>query len=218
MVAWLAAGWCAYRALAERARRRLDPVLLVPIASLAVVVGAIDAVTAATFRPRPDPVQTAVVHLADVALGEARGAHGPVLLRSRLDVNLPIGGRGAGLPSLALELERHRVAIVVDRDAEIRYGAFRAHPERAVEELVLTSPGTPVPDGAHVVATVDPLTRAQRAERTTLTAQLYQTLPNATLAQLRERMRRDAVFRRRVARVNAIPDLPVLQLVGRPLR
>jgi hypothetical protein len=140
-----------------------------------------------------------------------------VLLRSRAELNVPIGGSGAGIPTMALVLVRHGVAVVVDRDLANRYGEFRARPEKGVEEFVLVSAPAPTPPGYRVLASVDPLTNAQREERARITAQLQQQLPNASLKQLEDQLHRDPVFRARVKRLEAIPDLPVLAIVARRL-
>jgi hypothetical protein len=218
MVTWLAVGWCGYQLLPAHVRERLDRPLLAALAAAFVIVSAANSLTAATSDPPTNAVQQAVLQLTDAAIAEARAAGGPIVVRSRTDLNVPIGGRGAGLATMALALERHGVDVVVDSDFANRYGSFRAHPEKAVEEFVLVAAPATLEPGARVIASVDPLTPAQRAERTAITAQLQQELPNASLPELQERMNRDPEFRAQVNGLQQIPDLPVLELHARRLR
>jgi hypothetical protein len=69
------------------------------------------------------------------------------------------------------------------------------------------------------VATADPLTREQRAERGRLDRELARRGGGSStdLAAAREAVARDPSLRALLEASDAIPDLPVLSLVERPL-
>lgn len=162
---WLAAGWCAITALHVGVSARAR-VVLVPVLTAAVVVlGVVNTVAAANAPEPASANERAVQDLADRAVPVARAFDGPVLVRSRVSSEgLLLGEIGPQL--LALTLARAGVDVRVDGNLGHQYGGFRADPDGACGELLLTYASDP-PDGAgwERVARVDPLTRAQRARR-----------------------------------------------------
>jgi hypothetical protein len=116
-----------------------------------------------------------------------------------------------------LDLERSDIDAVVDASLADRFGAHRAQPGRATMELRLTSGAEALPAGFRVVATTDPLTPSQRADRTRLIAQIPGLDPNATAA---ERLQFFAAHRDLIPlahELDKIPDLPVLTLIAASL-
>jgi hypothetical protein len=141
-------------------------------------------------------------------------------VRSEVRRRLLVFGEGIGPHSLALGLEREGVEVVVERRLAYQFGDHRARPTRAVAELVLVSgrPRGAELAGGRVVATADPLTREQRAERGRLDRELARRGGSSTdLAAAREAVARDPSLRALLEVSDGIPDLPVLSLVERPL-
>jgi hypothetical protein len=201
---WLAAGWCLIASTRGRTRARVDAVLL-PVLTLAVVVLGVHNVAIATDAPKPvTNDERAVQVLADRAVPAARRVDGPVLVRSDLRGNdILLGEIGPQL--LALTLDRAGVDVRVAADRAHQYGAFRAHPDQARAEVLLSYAATaPEGDGWRRVAVVDPLSPAQRARRDRLDARLDAALggitdPAARLAALHDRPELAAIARARDA-------------------
>lgn len=156
----VAIGWCAHDLLdkptRQQVRRFASPVLGLLIVALSVA-SALDALDDRT----PDAISPSVQALVDDVALELDG---PVLARSELTGTNVFSGAGAGLPTLVLALDRAGVDVVVAPDLANRYGDHRAHPERAVTEVVLLGGGQAPPGGFTVRSTVDPLTVEERAE------------------------------------------------------
>lgn len=218
MACWLAGGWCLYQALPARYRVRADaPVLGVLAIGLATVVAA-NSVTAATWRPGSDPKERGLLALRDKSLAVARAAGGPILVRSEATTAAVLGGTETDVEILGLAFIRKRVDVMFDSDLANRVGPFRAHPDRAVVEFLVTVAPAPVPDGYRLVASADPLTTRQRADKTRLGAQLEELLPHPSLTQVKERRDRDPHYAALLKQYGAIPDAPPLALVARRLR
>lgn len=218
MACWAAGGWCLFESLPTRVRDRLARPLVATLAVGLVVLVVANSVVAVTARRPADPLQQAVLRLSSAAAPTARAAHGPVLVRSQVDVDTAIGGSEVGVEVMALALERRGIHVVVQRDFANRLGAFRARPALGREELLIVSASAPVPAGYRLVASADPLTHRQRADRERIPSELSRILPGATLHQIHARMRTDERFRSLVERLQQIPDLPPLALVARPRR
>jgi hypothetical protein len=216
LACWLAAGWCAWSSLSDRARARLQPVAVCVLAVALVGVTALSVADAVDGPNDPGRLHRAVLELDAPAVSAARSAGGPVLVSSTLQVPL-FGGRGAGVEILALVLDRAGVEVVADAESANRYGEHRAQPGRAVGELRLVT-GERVPDGFEPVATVDPLAPAEREARTRLQAELRDRLGELPLPELRDAMARDPEIHDLATRLAAIDDLPPLTLAWRDLR
>jgi hypothetical protein len=165
----LAAGWCAYAPLRGTFRERVAMVVA-PVLAVAVLGFGVANVALALDGPPPPPREDQVVQtLAERAVNVARAAHGPVKVSSPGPGQLGV----LGTQLVGLVLDRAGVDVVVDTALAHRFGAFRAEPDRAVLELRLTPASSPpVGNGWRVVATLDPLTARQRAERDRLGAEL----------------------------------------------
>jgi hypothetical protein len=219
---WLAAGWCAFRALGESARARLTRVVVPVLAAGIVVASVAGVVDAVRHRQGEDTgLQQAIDDLSGAGARAVADVDGRVLVRSEVRRRLLVFGEGIGPHSLALGLEREGVEVVVERRLAYQFGDHRARPTRAEAELVLVSGR---PRGAElaagrVVATADPLTREQRAERGRLDRELARRGGGSStdLAAAREAVARDPSLRALLEASDAIPDLPVLSLVERPL-
>jgi len=160
---WFAAGWCAMAATRARARVRVE-LVMVPVLVLAVVgLGVANTVAAAGGPASPTRNEHAVAVLAARSVPAARGAPGPVLVRSEVEgSDVLLGTIGPQL--LALMLARAGVDVRVDADRGHQYGSFRAHPEEARTEMLLTyASAAPRGDGWRRVATIDPLPARVRA-------------------------------------------------------
>ena len=162
--AWLAAGWCAWVAAPEDWRRRAAPVctglLAAAVAGLAVANGL--AAARADDGPAPLSPTRTVRALARQALPTLRAVDGPVLVSSE------VAGRDLlldqlGPEDLVLALERAGLPTRVARNLDFRYGRRRARPAEAVAAVRLVRAEAPVRTGWSRLATVDPLTPAQRA-------------------------------------------------------
>lgn len=210
----LAAGWCAYAPLDGVIRRRVTQVAL-PVLALAVVGFGIANTVFAVDGPPPPPRSDQVVQrLADRATGVARAAHGPVLVDTTEEGNAGV----LGTQLVALVLARAGVDVVVDHDLANRFGSFRADPARAVLELRVTpAESPPTGDGWRVLATVDPLSAPQRAERDRLQGELDARLGTSTPDT--EKLRRLAANPEleRLAARRAALGLPALSISARPV-
>jgi hypothetical protein len=220
--AWLAAGWCAFRALGESARARLTR-LVVPVLAAGVVVASVAGVVDTVSHQEDSGLQAAIDDLSRAGARAVADVDGRVRVRSDVRTRLLVFGQGIGPQSLALGLEREGVKVVVERRLAYQFGDHRARPRRAVAELVLVSgrPRGAELAGGRLVATADPLTREQRIERGRLDRELARRGsrdPGAPdLAAARAAVARDPSLRALLETEDAIPDLPVLSLVERPL-
>ncbi len=210
---WLAAGWCGYRAVSSPVRARLERPLVVVLAIALALVSAVSVFNAASRSYGNDRFVEAMVELGDRAADETRGADGPVLVEVDL---IPLGGGDVGPELLALALERAGVEAGVDDGRAHRFGDHRADPtEAAAVVRVVTGAAGAVPDDYDVVATVDPLTRADRARRERLEAELRSLGVGGSLPEVEAAVERDPRVRRLVERLGEIEDLPRLTLVMR---
>jgi hypothetical protein len=216
---WLAAGWCGYRALSTPARERAAPfVLALTALGLGVFTGlnVADAVGDAPDRGR---VHDALVELGDEAAALVQDVDGPVLVTSDVAVpELAIGGDDIGPEVVALALDRAGVDVVVEERLDNRFGPRRAQPERAVAELrIVADDGSARPAGFGKVATVDPLTRAERVEREELEAELEELDALGSLEAAQAAIERDPEVRDLLERYAAIGNPPPLTLYARVL-
>jgi hypothetical protein len=216
MTATLAAGWCLATGLPAAARDRARPVAEAVLALVAVAVLALVTIDGATFHRSDDPLGDAIRGLARQAAPIVADVDGAVLVTSAADANLALGGDDVGIEVLVLELEHRGVGTAVDDDLEHQFGPERARPGRAVVEVRLAraDDDAAAGDGFRLVAEKDPLRPGQRAARASILqrAGLAADASDSDLLRLvssRPELRRDA------ARLRAIPDLPVLQLLIR---
>lgn len=217
LACWLAAGWCAWSSLPDRARARLHPIVVPALALALIGVTALNVVDAVDGPRDPDRLHRAVLALRAPAVKTARKAHGPVLVSSTVSVPLFGGGPGAEVEILVLALDRAGVDVVVDAASANRYGKHRAEPGRATRELRLTT-GNRAPDGFEAVAVVDPMAPGTRDERVRLQKELRNRLGELSLPELRKAMSRAPDIDRLVRRYVGIEDLPPLLLAWRDIR
>jgi hypothetical protein len=110
------------------------------------------------------------------------------------------------------------VDVVVEEQLDNRFGPRRAQPERAVAELRLVADDpSPPPDGFRKVATIDPLTRAERAERERLEAALDELGALESLDAALAAIERDPDVRELLDRYAAIRDATPFTLLVREL-
>src|SRR5205823_7841840 len=121
-------------------------------------------------------------------------------------------GAPINLPTLVLDLERDHVHTLVDPSVADRFGSERAQPQRAVMELRIITDTDPVPAGFTLLATADPLTPDQRAERQRLIGLLPGVQPNASGAELLQYFVAHPESRAVGDRLGQIPALPVLSV------
>jgi hypothetical protein len=214
--ALIAAGWCGYAPLHAPAKRRVLRVALPALSLVVLLFGCLAVADATAGPPQNPPVDRVAQQVADRAVGVARRAHGPVLVRS--DVEAEPGAHSAIGPQLVvLALTRAGVDAVVDRDLGNRFGSFRADPSRAVLELRMTSSSS-APSGAgwRRATTVDPLTAKQRRTRDRLEAELQQRLgAGLSPAQRLERLARDRGLRSLQQQITTLDAQPALTLWAR---
>ncbi|MBV8951274.1 MAG: hypothetical protein JOZ99_10390, partial [Actinobacteria bacterium] len=218
MVCWAAGGWCLYQALPPRHRARFDGPALATLGAALVAVVAVNTVAVAGLRPATDARERALLSLRSAGVREARRARGPILLRSRAPINAVFGGAETDVEIFGLALVRKGVDVVVDPNLGNRFGEFRAHPQRAVEEFLILGRGTPLPPQYREIASVDPLTPQQHAARARLTARLEQLAPGATQQQILHLSAHDARIASARDQLDNIPDEPVLVLAAGPPR
>ena len=211
---WVAVAWCLYEAAPNAWRRTLDRIAI-PLLGVVFAVASVANVAAAVRTdPLAHPSVDAVGQLATTVAPDLQG--GATLVTAGTDPTQMLGG-DPGQATLVLDLERAGVDVVVDADLADHYGAHRAQPGRAVRELRLLTDLDPVPDGYRVVATADPLSPDQRAERTRIVQEhpeLGSDVPGKerlAFILAHPEVRADAEA------LNAIPDLPALTLVQRAL-
>ncbi len=214
----LAAGWCLFSPLRGGARRAVARVG-VPVLTIAVLgFGIANTIQAGQGLAAPPPQDQVLEHLADRAVPVARGARGPVLVQSNSRVP---GGAGDSLGPeiLAATLHQAGVPIVVNAEVANRYGDFRAHPSTAVLELRLSiASDRPTGDGWRVVATIDPLTPAQRATRDRLKAELDARMGVTTSQkELIGRLTSHPELRGLADRYSALVARPAMVLSARPI-
>jgi hypothetical protein len=221
MACWLATGWCVFTSLRPSLRSRLERALASLLLATTLGLAAVNAVRF-TSTSAPDRLHAALLRVADRAVAESRRISGPILVRSTARSGREAIGGAVGGEMTTLALARAGADVVVDAAAANRFGDHRAHPDRADVEFRLVF-GENYPDGYRVVATVDPLTRRERAERERLERELaalgerVTPRPGASLAALRTELRRNPKLRSIVARLAEIEDLDPLTLLVREL-
>jgi hypothetical protein len=219
MAFWLASGWCFYCALRPVTRLRFERVLVPALLIAVLTLAGVNAVNFASRSGTPR-LQAAVLQLADRAVTESWRVHGPILVRSRATSRQVAIGGAVGAEVVALALERAGADVVVDRNLANRYGDHRADPSRADVEFRVVFGDIALP-GFRVAATVDPLTRQERRERTRLERELAELtegakpLPGDTLATLDDELDRNPELRTIVEQLAAIEDLDPISLLVR---
>jgi hypothetical protein len=215
---WLAAGWCGYRALTTSVRERIAPVALAVLGLL--VLSGVNVAKAVSDDPDRGRVHDALVELGDEAVTHLGEVDGPVLVTSTAVVPEVVLGHGhVGPEVIALALDRAGIDVVVDQHLDNRFGPGRAQPKRAATELrLVTEDPSPPPHEFRKVATVDPLTRDERAERRRLKAELDKVGALDSLEAAHEAIAHDPKVRDFLDRYAAIGDPPLLTLLSHDLR
>ncbi len=188
--------------------------------ALVVVVVALS-VRAARDDLGPERADVAVGRLAEAAAPVLRHGSGPVIARTEVRNQL-FAESIFGHDDLTVDLALAGIDMVSgskpgDIDAATRFGAFRAHPERATREVLLQADGASVPAGGRVIARADPLRPAERAARNRLETDVGRVCGVGDLHVLRRCRAEHPQVAGWLDRLNAIPDLPSLQLVLLPL-
>lgn len=211
-VCWAAVGWVAVAAapasLRDRFRAPITGVLLVATIGLSLL----NATEAATAERLDEPLAGAVKALVDDAGATIAALDEPVLISSTAAPSIVFGSHSEGLESLVLALERDGVKTVVDARLANRFGPERARPERARSELRLALEGDPVPAGARLVATADPLSAGERTERTRLLESIGLGA-EASIADIVGSVARDPSVRPVADRLTRFSDLPPFVLL-----
>jgi hypothetical protein len=132
------------------------------------VVSLVNTGDAARASREDDPLAEVVGALAAAAAPVLDDIPGAVLVTTTASPPVVFGTGTVGLESLVLALDRAGTDTVVEPGLADRYGPARARSELAVAEVRLALERSPVPQGFRVVATADPLSPAERAERTAL--------------------------------------------------
>lgn len=208
---WLAVGWVVASALPatarDRMRRPVAAVLLAGVIGLSVV----NVVEAVTHDRVDDPVGRVVAALTRDAAPVISGLEDPVLASTTAEPAV-VFGSAVGLESLVLTLERSGVDTVVAMELADHYGPERAEPRRARAELRLALELSPVPAGFRTVARADPLTPAQRDERSRLLRSIG--LDEGAVAEdVQRELDRDPSIAPIVERLDALSDLPPFVLL-----
>jgi hypothetical protein len=210
--AWAAVGWVAATALRRSIRDRWrTPVSAVLLLAL-VGTSSIHAWQTATYDRADDPVGRVVTELFRQAEPTIRGLPEPVLVSSTASPLLVFGTESVGIEILVLTLERAGIATAVDRSVADRFGSERARPELAAAELQLALQRDPVPDGYRIIATADPLTPTERAERLAL-LQSIGLGDDADASDIFQRLFDDPSVRPVFDRLGAYTDLPPFVLL-----
>jgi hypothetical protein len=217
MAAGVAIGWCAYRGAGDRVRDRTGRIAVPVIAIGIAVIFVMSTSDALRDNTQADPNIDAVHQLAADVLPTARAANGSVLVTATPDQSQLLGS-DPGLPTLALDLARDGVDVVVDPSLEDHFGPHRARAAPATLELRLATDADPVPDGYHVVATVDPLTADQRAERQRLLAQLPGLSPDPTAKEIFDLVAAHPELEPIARQLGSIPAEHVISVLSRDLR
>jgi hypothetical protein len=214
----LATGWFAYSCLRGGAGRIVTRIAG-PVLVLAIVGFGCANVVQAVHGPDQPPAQDReLARVADRAVAVARDAHGPVLVQS--DSSDPAGSHDSLQPEMLAAILNHAgVPVVVEPNLANRYGAFRAHPERAVIELRLSlASDAPTGAGWHVVTTVDPLSAARRATRGRLKAELdARGGVTTSLSELIDRVAEHPELRDLADRYTALARQAAVVLAARPI-
>jgi hypothetical protein len=215
---WLAAGWCGYRALTTSVRERIAPMVLAVLGVALLAFSGVNGAKAVSDDPDRGRVHDAVVKLGDKAVTHLDEVDGPVLVTSTVS-EVVFGGGHFGREDIALALDRAGVDVVVDKHLDNWFGPRRAQPERATAELrLVTGDPSPPPDGFRKVATVDPLTRNERAERQRLKLELDKLGALDSLQAAQHAIERSSAVRDLFDRYAAIGDDPPLTLLLREVR
>jgi hypothetical protein len=215
MACWVAAGWCAYRGFGAHVRDRIDR-LAVPLLAVGVAIFVVMSTADAVHTPTTKNTTVDAVHrLAADVLPRARAANGPILVTANADPS-QILGADVGSAALALDLERSGVATRVDPSLADHFGTDRSRPDARMEFRLITE-ADEVPPGFEVLATEDPLTPAERAERARLIATLPGVGPDPSLAEIFQVLVDHPELTPTVERLRQILDVPVLSIVGRVL-
>lgn len=210
---WLPVGTLAALVTSARARSWITAVVAVGV----VVFSVVFAVRAARDDLGPGRVQIALGKLARAAEPALRHGSGPVIVHSDVGDQL-FAQSNFGHDELTVDFGLAGFDVVSgsksgDRDATTRFGAFRAHPERATRELLIQVAGAKVPAQGRIVATADPLTRSERTMQAELRREVEGVCGIGDLQVLRRCRDQHAQVGPWLDRLNSIPDLPALQLV-----
>lgn len=215
MTTWFAAGWCAFAGLPDDVRRRARVFLEPLLAVAAVVLVAWTVVEAATFDRPDDPLGDTTRRLVAAAGDELTGLGGPVRLTSSADANLALGGDDVALEVLVLATEDLGVDVVVPPELAHQYGPERAEPRAVVAEVRLARADVATPQGFDDLGDpLDPLTPEQRATRAAILREAGLPAGASDADYLRAVLERPEL-RPAAARLRAVPDLPLLQLLVR---
>lgn len=185
-------------------------------AAVVLVVGALAIDLAATGRVTPDRGAASLQRGANVIV-DTRSLRGETFLvtsdiRGQLFVEV---GYGIDEVNAALMLLGADVVVPVDRAN--RYGAARAHPERATYELKLIGEDASLPGGFVEIARVDPL-GSLRARRAELAAVIQRECGSPSgLAGLRQCNDSNKVAATAMRDLRDIEDLPIVRFVGAPI-
>jgi hypothetical protein len=210
---WLPVGTMVLLVTSARARNVLTGVVSVALVVLAVAF----AVRCARDDLGPPREVDALGRLANAAKPALRVGSGPVLVRTQVQGQLLAPG-GFGHDELTVDLALAGFDMVAgsrpgDLDAATRFGAFRAHPERATRTLVIQPDGARVPANGTVIARADPLASSQRATRTRLQHEISGACGVGNLQVLQRCQAKHPEVSRWLDELKPIPDLPALQLV-----
>ena len=210
---WLPLGTLAVLVTSARARTWMTAV----VAVAALVFSVALTVRASRDDLGPGRVQVALGRLAHAAEPALRDGSGPVIVHSDVGDQL-FAQSNFGHDELTVDIALAGVDVVSgskpgDRDATTRFGAFRAHPEQATRELLIQVAGSKVPGGGRIVATADPLSRSERTTKAELSREVEGVCGVGDLHVLQHCRDQHPQVRPWLDRLNAIPDLPALQLV-----
>ncbi|HEY1740809.1 MAG TPA: hypothetical protein VGI86_18995, partial [Acidimicrobiia bacterium] len=182
-----------------------------------VVLAVAFAVRASRDDLGPGRVQIALGKLARAAEPALRQGSGPVIVHSDVGDQL-FAESNFGHDELTVDFGLAGFDIVSgskpgDPDATTRFGAFRAHPERATRELLIQVAGAKVPAGGRIVATADPLSASERATKAELQREVEGVCGIGDLHVVQRCSDQHPQVRAWLDRLDRIPDLPALQLV-----
>jgi hypothetical protein len=215
LAAWLAAGICAWRALAPE-RRRWAEVPVGGVLALGVVALVGVSLVGDDGLDEPDErVRNLVVELADDVDDALEGTRGPVLVRSEMQLEALFAVGDIGVEAMALAVERAGYDVRVPPSLAPKVGDHRTRDDAVAEVVMVTDEEVARAAGADVVGTVQPLNEEEAAELDRLRIELGQRgLADATVEEIPPG---DNLLKRDVGRLRQLEAYQPMTVIVRPI-
>jgi hypothetical protein len=160
-------------------------------------------------------VRNLVVELADDVDDALEGTHGPVLVRSEMQLEALFAVGDIGVEAMALAVERAGYDVRVPPSLAPKVGDHRTRDDAVAEVVMVTDEEVARAAGADVVGTVQPLNEEEAAELDRLRIELGQRgLADATVEEIPPG---DNLLKRDVGRLRQLEAYQPMTVIVRPI-